>query len=202
MDVTAYMMSCSERDEVRARTLDDLRRSDWQNDVIVQIDRSRQTRKQSRVEETAFLLLRHALEAGASFVLFLEDDLEFNRHLRHNLAEWVPLRAATPSGHFFGSLYNPCIRSIIEEPDAAYFLADPDAVYGSQALLMSRSTIEYVLDNWADVPGMPDIKMSRLAARNGPLFFHVPSLVQHVGVQSTWGGSPHVAPDYQRDWRA
>jgi hypothetical protein len=50
--------------------------------------------------------------------------------------------------------------------------------------------------------GMQDIRMSRLAGRKCPLFYHTPSLVQHVGERSTWGGSFHWAQDFSPDWRA
>jgi hypothetical protein len=45
-----------------------------------------------------------AVQTDAEYVLFLEDDLEFNRHIRHNLQRWEPLknRQATLAG-----LYNP-----------------------------------------------------------------------------------------------
>jgi hypothetical protein len=49
---------------------------------------------------------------------------------------------------------------------------------------------------------MQDIKLSRLAAPLCPLLFHSPSLVQHVGVASTWGGPYHQASDYDAYWRA
>jgi hypothetical protein len=34
------------------------------------------------------------------------------------------------------------------------------------------------------------------------IHYHVPSLVQHVGAASTWGGVYHTAPDFERDWKA
>jgi len=29
-----------------------------------------------------------------------------------------------------------------------------------------------------------------------PIYYHTPSLVQHVGIESAWGGHFHWAPDY------
>jgi hypothetical protein len=51
---------------------------------------------------------------------------------------------------------------------------------------------------------MQDIKMSRLAARLGPIYYHLPSLVQHVGVKSTWTDDSrfHDTKSFDRDWRA
>jgi hypothetical protein len=138
----------------------------------------------------------------AEFILFLEDDLLFNRHLRHNLQHWPPLLRAARDGHFFASLYNPTIRRLSSDPSASFFEADSNAVYGSQAFLLSLATARYMAEHWADVIGMQDIKMSRLAARVARIYYHTPSLVQHVGVKSAWGGGFHWANDFNADWKA
>jgi hypothetical protein len=75
-------------------------------------------------------------------------------------------------------------------------------VYGSQAFLLSRATVALVLAGWDGVPGMQDIKISRIAAKAGPIHYHRPSLVQHVRAPSTWGGPQHWARDYSASWRA
>ena len=46
---------------------------------------------------------------------------------------------------------------------------------------------------WDDGHGPLDLRISRLAARWSPLWYHQPSLVQHRAVESTWGGAPHSA---------
>ena len=61
-----------------------------------------------------------------------------------------------------------------------------DHIYGSQALLLSRDALTRVVRNWKRCRGMQDIRISRLAARSGTAYYHGPSLVQHVGVQSLW----------------
>jgi SAM-dependent methyltransferase len=43
--------------------------------------------------------------------------------------------------------------------------------------------------------------MSRLAARVCRIYYHLPSLVQHVGRQSVWGGHYHYTPDFDPEWR-
>jgi hypothetical protein len=195
-------MSCPEREAVRKQTLLHLARSDWGELPRVEIDQSTAPRKQDRQEQTALLLLKKAVAEAAELILFLEDDLEFNRHLRYNLTRWRPLHQRQPDGHFFGSLYNPNIRELARYETQAFFLADPDAVYGSQAFILSLATARYIVDHWHEVPGMQDIKMSRLAARVCPIYYHVPSLVQHVGVVSVWGGTYHSTSDYDADWKA
>ena len=79
----------------------------------------------------------------------------------------------------------------------------PHSVFGSQAFLISRPTVEHLIRHWKKVDGMQDIKISRLAGllRN-PIFYHAPSLVQHIGVHSVWGGSFHQAMDFDSAWTA
>jgi hypothetical protein len=201
-EIVAYMLSCGARDAVRAATLDRLRATDWHGEVVVMLDESVAERPQERQEQTARRLLETAAADGVDFVLFLEDDLEFNAHLRHNLVEWHPRRAAGPHGHLMASLYDPGVAAIASDDQHAFAIAHPDLVYGSQAFLLSRSTIAVVLAGWDSVVGMQDIKISRLAAAIGPIHYHRPSLVQHVAGESTWGGPNHTARDFSPSWRA
>lgn len=205
IEIVAYILSCDERAEMRGQTIANLAATDWGAPPEVEIDRSDCERRQERQERTARRLLERACQREHDFVLFLEDDLEFNRHLRHNLERWPPLLEVLEvraGGHFFGSLYNPTIRERLRRNESAYFIADPEAVYGSQAFLLSQATARYAVAHWEEVPGMQDIKMSRLAARVCPIYYHQPSLAQHVGRSSVWGGNYHWANDFNADWKA
>ena len=201
MRIGAYMLSCEARCELRERTLGNLRSAGWTGPVSVEVDRSSHARAQERQSITSFLLLNRALADDLDAILFLEDDLEFNRHFAHNLYHWAPLRSATEGGHFFASLYNPTISELERRPDAHCFIARSNAVYGSQAFVLASETARFIVEHWERVPGMQDMKMSRLAAEVTPIYYHVPSLVQHVGV-STWGGATHTACDFDPGWRA
>jgi len=69
--------------------------------------------------------------------------------------------------------------------------------------VLSRRAVKYIVDHWDEVEGKQDIRISRLAGRLQPMmFYHSPSLVQHVGLESTWGGGFHTARDFDRDWKA
>jgi len=201
MHITAYMLSCPAREGMRIQTLANLAVTDWGEPAIVEIDQTTHPRLQDRQTETAFRLLQHALADGPDFFLFLEDDLDFNRALRHNLERWCPLMQAAPGGHFFASLYNPNVRALDQDDGNAFFVADPNSVYGSQAFVVSAATARHLVDKWEDHIGMQDIKMSRLAAQVTSIYYHRPSLVQHTGVESAWGGRYHQAVDFQKDWR-
>jgi len=130
--------------------------------------------------------------------LFLEDDLDFNVHLRHNLETWEPLVSGAIT---LAGLYNPNIAA--RSQGERLFIADPDAIYGSQAFLLSRECIRFILDHWEEAGGAQDLKFSRLASLlNRPIYYHLPSLVEHVGTTSTWGGAVHFAVDFDRYFRA
>jgi hypothetical protein len=200
--IGAYMLSCEARAAVRAATLERLAATDWSGDVVVVLDVSVAERPQERQEQTARRLLERAAADRAGFVLFLEDDLDFNAHIEHNLTHWEPLRQAGPDGHLMASLYDPGVAAISWDRERAFSIAHPELVYGSQAFLLSRATVELVLTGWDSLPGMQDIKISRLAAEAGPIHYHRPSLVQHVAAPSTWDGPGHWAEDFSPSWRA
>jgi hypothetical protein len=203
MRIRAYMMTCAARAQMCGETIQRLLETDWDDPPEVVIDQSESDRPQTRQEDTARRLLELAAGTeGDAFVLFLEDDLAFNRHLRHNLEHWPPLVDVAAGGHFFGSVYNPSVAPRSPDAERACFEAEPSSVYGSQAFLLSSPTARYVVDHWEEVIGMQDIKMSRLAARVTPILYHVPSLVQHVGYHSAWDGSYHRTADYDAEWRA
>jgi hypothetical protein len=201
-EIVAYMLSCAARDAVRADTLKRLAATDWPREVVVVLDETEAARPQERQERMARKVLERAAADDARFIVFLEDDLEFNVHIHHNLTRWSPLLRAGADGHLMASLYNPGVGALEWDDRRAFSVARPERVYGSQAFLLSRATLARVLDGWGTVPGMQDIKISRIAAKHGAIHYYRPSLVQHVGVPSTWGGSHHSARDYSPVWRA
>ncbi len=199
--IEAVMISCAERAELRQQTLDNLAKTDWGGAPLhVQIDDSGEADHRRRQVDCAYLALKKSLERAADYVLFLEDDLEFNRHIRHNLQHWEPVGAETVT---LASLYNPGVREVVCDLGNNARIVHSHSVYGSQAFLISRRTVEYVVRHWNKVEGMQDIKISRLAGRlRNPILYHAPSLVQHVGQRSVWGGAFHQAMDFVPDWIA
>lgn len=199
----AYMASCIARDELRARTLASLNATDWNGALTVEFDDPHLPTPLERAAELARRILRFAAKQNDEIFLFLEDDLDFNRHLLHNLAAWTPLRRHTAGSHFYASLYNPGVRFVRSFPNSAYGEACASSVLGSQSMVLSRATARYVVTCWGVEPGpFADCKVARLAARVCPLFFHLPSLVQHIGTNSLWGGPFHQASDFDKLWKA
>ena len=200
LSIAACMISCPERVAVRRKTLRNLASTDWgEEPAVVQVDSGGAKSKGERQTKTAWLALQKCLSLNVNYVLFLEDDLDFNRYLRHNLSRWPPLLDGEVT---LASLYNPGVAIESRDPARRSVVVAPEVVFGSQAFLISRATVRHIVDRWDQVPGMQDIKMSRLAGRlQRPLVYHSPSLVQHLGKKSTWGGWYHTASDFDPCWR-
>ncbi len=202
MEIRAYIMTCNERTAIRQQTIANLAQTDWNElpEIICDCEESPDAR--SRQVITAEKLLKRALRDGVDYFLFLEDDLDFNSHLRHNLLHWEPLRTRKVT---LASLYNPSVAELWSNGGRHFMIANPAAIYGSQAFVLRRDTARRILDEWPTVPGMQDIKISRLAHRctgGKPIYYHRPSLVQHVGTRSVWGGYYHWANDYDANFKA
>jgi len=199
--IQSIMISCAQREKLRLRTLENLAATDWGEAVVnVRMDEGIGDDRQRRQTLCAYNALQESLRSDFDYVLFLEDDLEFNRHLRHNLEKWVPLKTGQA---IVASLYNPSVREFRCDALRNVRLVDPNCVFGSQALLLSKMAVKYTVSHWQTVRGMQDIRISRLAGKLGaPICYHAPSLVQHVGKRSTWGGGFHRALDFDEHWRA
>ncbi len=196
--IVAYMLSCEVREAIRRETLAALRKTDWDVEPVVVLDRGEHPDGRRRQVLTARRLLDQALAAGEwDYLLFLEDDLAWNVHLKHNLHRWWPLRVGRIH---LASLYNPGVTLLVQGPNCA--AADPDTVYGSQAMLLSRRCASYIGEHFHEGEGMQDIIFSRLGGRLAPIYYHVPSLVQHIGAASVWGGEFHQASDFDPAFRA
>ncbi len=195
------MVSCRERASLCRQTLANLAATDWTGDVAVALDESEGPDRIARIDLNWRKALALAAASDADLILLMEDDLDFNRHLRENLLTWPRLAGVDGTGPFFASLYNPGIYPVHSRPDDRYHVMAPGGCWGSQSLLISRALAGYFLAHWHEEAGEPDIRMPRLAARFVPLYYHAPSLVQHMGRVSTWGGRAHQASDFDPDWR-
>ena len=199
--IAAYLMSCAERRAVRARTVANLACTDWGAPPGVALDREQYDDPKQRGSDTAHHLLELAMATRWDLLLFLEDDLEFNVHLRHALEHWAPVAARSPAGHPFASLYNPGVDPL---PAAAHgstwFVAHPERSYGSQAYLVVRPTVAHVLEHGDDGRGYHDIRMTRLRGAGDTAA--LPPAVAGAAPRgaSTIGGVPHEAADFDADW--
>jgi len=196
------MVTCPEREAVRHQTLANLAKTDWDADIVVVVDEGTGNDRIARIIATWHRALVLGLATGADLILALEDDLEFNRHLRTNLMSWSRLAGIDGARPFFGSLYDPGHYAIHRRPEERYHLMDANGCWGAQAFVMSAALVRFILHHWSEETAEPDIRMLRLASRLVPIYYHFPSLVDHVGVVSTWGGGPHRATGFAPEWAA
>jgi hypothetical protein len=149
-------------------------------------------------------MLRVAAEIPADYTLLLEDDIEVNRHLRHNLLHWNPLR---DGNLILGSLYNadvahlPGYRPDADADEQHSFVAEIRSVLGAQAVILSRAFLSYAVVHWYDAGAGQNRRLVRLASGFGPMQYHTPSLVQHIAVESLYGSELATARDFDPDWR-
>jgi len=199
MRLRAAMISCKARDSVRAETLTGFAGTDWGDDLSVVMDESDYELPWRRTEDTFLRALRaFAADAASDFLLILEDDVDLNRRLRHNLERWPPLVAAAtqPSAHFIGSLFHAGQPLLWLDRTRRARVAAPEGFWGGQALVVSRTTARHVLARWEAGRTPHDMQLPLLAAEVSPVYFHTPSLAQQRDVPSTWGPGSHRALDY------
>lgn len=198
--LAVVMGTCPERASVRTGTLERLASVGWPiADVLVTVDERRFTVKVDSLTHTAWCALQNALATDADYVLYLEDDLAFNRHLLENLSHWGPL---VRRELHFGSLCNFAYRELAWDVPGAALLVHPLKFKGSQAVLLSRQMAEHLLEHWLEGPRELDLKWGQLAAQfKQPLFVHYPSLVDHIGRQSTLGNKFMEVVDFDPLWK-
>jgi hypothetical protein len=200
------VISCTARATVLKRTLADFEETDWAGpQPWVVIDASPDPDPLVRILETGHRALETALATHPDYVLFLEDDLEFNRFIGSNLAAWPPVARGELS---FATLYTPGSRAnqgYVIVPAEQTICLEPTSVWGGQAYLIAAHTTRHSLNAWNSAPAAglnSDLRMPRLAGQFGLVLAHTPSLVNHAAVPSTWGGITHQALDFRRWWQS
>jgi hypothetical protein len=126
------------------------------------------------------------------WLLFAEDDVEFNRHIEHNLKSWASLN---DHGMSVVKLY-----SVTPHDGYEGFVPDCRKIGGSQGLVFSRAAAQKIVQNWGNFPVtyMQDLRMFQTLCA---VYVHQPNLVQHAVVASTWGGPPHRSTTFDLNWR-
>ncbi|NBR87744.1 MAG: hypothetical protein EBS84_20205 [Proteobacteria bacterium] len=201
LSITAVMTSCPERREVRERTLQNLRETDWGNRIVhVQIDQSSSSDRIGRIVDIGFQALSVGLQSGSDYILYLEDDLAFNQSFWHNLNCWTPLRSKRS---ILASLFNPGFATLSENKSEAWAAAKATDAICSQALILGAPTARHILSQWDTMANPVDHRIYKLGAQlDEQIYLHTPSLVHHLGVNSLWGGVFFQARDFHPFWRA
>lgn len=199
--IATCMISCRARERLRQQTLARLARTDWGlAPLSVVVDEERFSQSVDNLTHTAWKALQHGLATDAHYILYLGDDLDFNRHFHHNLTTWISCHT---SELLLGTLYNPGLPELAWDIGRNSILMNPNTLFGSQALVISHQLACYFIEHWFEGPPALDLKMGALAAQYPTsLYCHHPSLVQHLGKLSAWGAGFHQANDFNPGWRA
>jgi len=198
--ILPVMLSCPAREAVRNQTLESLRRSDLAGLMPrVRVDDRNGGRPKENQARNAHRLMRESLAEPYEYLLFLEDDLMVNGHLLANLRKWRLLQRGEIA---MATLFNPGFRAMACDVENDALVVDPERYYGALALVLSRPTVQYMVEHWESETGAHDTRMGRLLARlREPVYVHTPSLVQHTGEQSTWGNGFILAANFQPAWK-
>jgi hypothetical protein len=197
------MVSCPARDNVRSATLKSLSESDWAQAPIVCFEDPHWKVPLHRHMHLVRAALEAARGSDGELFLFLEDDIVFNRHLRSNLESWEPIRRFGQTDHLFASVFNPGVPVRNLDRSGRWIETEPSMAFGAQGLVISRRTVEHLVSCWGvDRSTHADLRLARLAGLVCAILYHRPSLIQHVGVDSLWGGIHIAASDFDRDWLA
>jgi hypothetical protein len=200
-----FMLTCPRRANARMRTLADLALTDIRSPDYVRCTTPATPCKPFEDARLGVLeLLQVAAERKTDFILLLEDDLRFNRHIGSNINHWLMALEVRPQEIFLGSLYRPFLNSrrTYRDVNDKFICADSALVTCSQALLLSRTTALKALDEWDTIAGPHDRRLYAVGGTGRGVIYHSPSLVQHAEELSTWYGPYHNAKDFSPDWHA
>ena len=176
------------------RTIRNLKTTDWEAEPIEFACTS------ANDSDAMQLMLGRILETFPDYVLLLWGDLIFNRHLRHNLSNWIPARHRDFT---VGSLYNPQIQEMACDVATRTRLVDPKRGFTPEAVLLSARAIKYLMDRLQGTKRELHGCLLGVARRfRTPVFFHAPSLVQRQRPRSDAPANFHVAMDFDSQWKA
>jgi len=196
--IVAYLMTCPARAEVLDKTLTSFKATDWPEEPRIITDTSTVADPKTRMTATALRLMQDALSETWDYLLFLEDDVEFNKYLHHNLTNWLPVRYNFVT---LATLYSAASSGMLAGQNFFVRLASDHG--GSQALLLCRKLAEDVVASWNSFADeMQDLRIGGTASRINPMIYvFSPNLVQHRPQGSTWGGPAHASPTFDSDFK-
>jgi hypothetical protein len=200
-NIEIVMISCEERKRYRKRSLQNLARTDWKDwGVHVQIEKSQVGSIQEREMAAAHLALKEGLRRKSDYILLLEDDVECNFHLRHNLGNWAPFQSGVAA---MAALSNSGVRELACDIRRNFRVLDSHYIIDSAALLFSRETVLDLVRHWNEVSGSWKSRIPIFADQlSKQILCHAPSLVRRTARESIPGMVPRQAIDFDPEWKA
>jgi hypothetical protein len=203
-----YVMTYAANAECLALTLKSIRESDWGDEAVVVCQPADWPTGKEPGSRNYKRILDRALADGCDFAVILEDDVRVGRHLRHNLLAnpLVKRDVCDYLGLFMPDLIAaPWERA---EPHLGYRLAKPlyagpnalwekHRVWGSQGYCLSRQFLRAAADRWDRLRDGQDARVLGVCAElNLPLWYTMPSLVEHAPLRSAYGTPIARAADF------
>ena len=143
-------------------------------------------------------LFDEALSGPVDFLLLLQGELIFNRHLFHNLSHWKPTRSRQAA---ISSLYNPDVAEFACDFKNNARVTRRFKPPGKEAILLSAEAARFLRSRAGFIKKPNDLNLTVLARKlKQPVVFHAPSLVQRGDMNATSEFDP--AFDFDLDWRA
>lgn len=181
------IITCPQRAGVLSQTLISYSDADFSAKPHIFVDAQNLPNRQDSGTVNALRALTEMLKLPWAWLLFAEDDVEFNRHIQHNLYNWLePQRGEVICGRLYST------------DTGSGLVSNSYAIGGSQGILLERNLVKKIVRDWNTQGGGQDLRIFRIAGR---VHVHQPNLVQHRSVQSTWGGRPHFSVTFDYDWR-
>ena len=184
----ACIITCQARKDILAKTLESYHAADFTAPPVVINDVGHNVDPKASQMGNSFYAITTMLKLPWEWLLFAEDDVEFNQHIEHNLKTWDLVQNNKMQ---FARLYGA---------DNVGLVPDCTQIGGSQGLFFLRSAALKIVANWHNFPGsyMQDLRMFQTIKE---IYTHQPNLIQHRAAASTWGGLPHTSPTYAAAWR-
>lgn len=201
-----HLLTCARRASTCAETLTRWANTDWPDKPRVHVDPAKEedapewgtSARAERITDAFAGMLRAALaepQPDDRWLLFLEDDLDFHPRIAERVCAW---EALTDPHCSLASLFNPSLRPMpLPSAPPNAFAAEPSSFLGGQALLLRRSAAVRALAEWESLRGMQSQRLATLLGKEGPIWVHKPSLVQHVAEDSSWGARVQRALDFR-----
>jgi len=201
LDAYVVVQTCVGREQDLSQTLHSIAASDLGLSVRVLMDREaiedlglEEKDKYERIGAGNRFALREFLGTPHEFLLFMEDDVDLNPHLRHNIETWPAFIAGVDLASFF---YSKAVYAL-RRCDTLVF-ADAKRMFGAQCLLISRKGAEATLAAWGNHDAKYRI-LDRQAPENiffelrSPICVHEPGLVHHRAFnRSAWVGHSKIS---------
>jgi len=191
----AAIMAAGADEAGAKRTIDNLAQTDWNGMPIYMSDKIDIGSNAKWAD-----LFKKAIKSSADFLLILQGDLFFNRHLHRNLSSWTPIKTQKVA---LASLYNPQVKEAAYDYRNNMRVAARCQSFGNEAIVLSVESAKYLVNRARWIGNIAEVDFSKIAlALRRPILFHAPSLAQRQESASTPGDKVRHSFDFDPHWRA